>query len=111
MSSRPSRRRFLTASLAAAGAMPAIVRADKNKPSSPNERLHVACVGVTGMGGSDLNSVFAAGAEIVALCDVDEEKAGKEREKFPKAPFFADFRQMLDKVKGIDAVTIGVPDH
>src|SRR5438552_1555029 len=107
MPSRLSRRRFLTTSLAAAGAMPTILLADENKPSSPNERLHVACVGITGMGGSDMNSVAAAGAEIVALCDVFEDQAaGKAREKFPQAAFFADFRQMLDKVKGVDAVTI-----
>src|SRR4051794_35215531 len=108
-----SRRRFMTTTLAAAsaaGSLPSILRAEKKKPSA-NERLHVACVGVSGMGGADMDAVASAGAEIVALCDVFESMAGKAREKFPKAAFFADFREMLDKVKGIDAVTIGVPDH
>src|SRR5262249_4721812 len=83
---------------------------EKTKPS-PNERLHVACVGASNQGGSDMNAVAAAGAEIVAICDVDEPRAAEARQKFPKAAFFVDFRDMLDKVKGIDAVTIGVPDH
>src|SRR5436309_2947324 len=97
-----SRRRFLKRSTAAAGGavgLPTILRADKKKPS-PNERLHVACIGVSGQGGSDMDRVAAAGAEIVALCDVFEDMAGKAREKFPRAAFFIDFREMLDKVKG-----------
>ncbi len=32
-------------------------------------------------------------------------------EKFPKAKLYADYREMLDKEKDIDAVTISTPDH
>jgi predicted dehydrogenase len=32
-------------------------------------------------------------------------------EKFPKARLYADYREMLDKEKDIDAVTISTPDH
>ncbi len=108
MSHRPTRRRFLQTTAASAFAAP-LVLAQEKKPSA-NERLHVAVVGVTGQGGSDMNQVAAAGAEIVALCDVDEEKAAGARKKYPKASFITDYRRLFDQ-KGIDAVVIGTPDH
>ncbi len=46
----------------------------------------------------------------MALCDVDEKRAGKAREKFPRARFHADFRHLLD-AKGLDGVVIATPDH
>src|ERR1700687_918492 len=47
---------------------------------------------------------------IVALCDVDLQRAGKARSTFPKAMFFEDYRRLLDQ-KSIDAVVISTPDH
>jgi predicted dehydrogenase len=48
---------------------------------------------------------------IVALCDVDSEKAAKTFSRYPNAKTYRDFREMLEKEKGIDAVVIGTPDH
>jgi len=49
---------------------------------------------------------------VVALCDVDEERAAGSRERFPDAPFYHDFREMLDREhRDIDAVQISTPDH
>jgi predicted dehydrogenase len=113
MPTRQTRRDFLRKSATGAsllGVAPLVLRAAADKPAA-NERLHVACIGITGMGGSDLRSVAAAGAEIVALCDVNEPICNEVRKQYPKAEFFTDFRVMLDKCKGIDAVTIGTPDH
>src|SRR5262249_5316220 len=52
----------------------------------------------------------AAGAAIVALCDVDENRAAPVRRRFPRAKFYTDFRKLID-AKGLDAVVIGTPDH
>ncbi len=111
MSSRLSRRRFLKASAAAgaAGMLPFPLAAEVKKPSA-NERLHVGVIGVEGRGAGNINDLVKAGAEIVALCDVDENRAGKMRERFPRARFDVDFRRMLDQ-KGLDAVLIATPDH
>jgi predicted dehydrogenase len=77
---------------------------------SPNEKLNVALIGIGGQGGSNLNGV--KGENIVALCDVDDTRAGKAFERFPKAAKFADYREMLDKLeKQIDAVVVSTPDH
>lgn len=75
-----------------------------------NERLNVACIGIGGQGASNLGGVLSQ--NVVALCDVDEARAGKNFERAPKATRFVDFRRMFDKMeKQIDAVVISTPDH
>ena len=79
---------------------------------SPNAKLNVAGIGIGSRGGNDVDEVAGLGHNIVALCDVDESYAAKEFAKYPNARRFTDYRVMLDKMgKGIDAVTIGTPDH
>src|SRR2546421_2724994 len=75
---------------------------------SPNERLNLGVIGVTGRGGEDLHEVRSE--NIVALCDVDEEKLRGAASKYPSAKTYNDFRQLLDQ-KDIDAIVIGTPDH
>src|SRR5258708_878076 len=38
-------------------------------------------------------------------------QAVKSRKNFPVAPYYKDFRQMLDKESHIDACTVSTPDH
>ncbi len=78
--------------------------------SAPSSKLNVAGIGVGGRGASDINA--CENENVVALCDVDADRASKTFKKFPKAKVYKDFRRMLDKeAKNIDAVTIGAPDH
>jgi predicted dehydrogenase len=76
---------------------------------SPNSKLNIAGVGIGGQGGWDVEAV--SGENIVALCDVDSDYAAKTFNKYPGAKRYKDFREMLDKEKGIDAVVVGTPDH
>ena len=77
---------------------------------SPNEKLNIAGIGVGGRGGADVNGVSSE--NLVALCDVDEKRAGKTFERFPKAKKYKDFRKLLDEMDSqIDAVVVGTPDH
>jgi predicted dehydrogenase len=79
---------------------------------APSDRVNVAGVGAGGMGGGDIANHARNGANIVALCDVDEQRGGGSFQAFPKAKRYKDFREMLDKEgKNIDAVTVGTPDH
>lgn len=80
---------------------------------SPSDRLAIAAIGSGGKGASDIRNASVKGREkVVALCDVDfSGSAKKSVEAFPKAKLFADYREMLDKKKNIDAVTISTPDH
>ena len=76
-----------------------------------NERFYVAGIGVGGKGAGEVNDITAAGGKFVALCDVDATRAQKIVKAFPDAKVYQDFREMLDKEKGIDAVSVSTPDH
>lgn len=76
-----------------------------------NDRLNVAGIGVGGKGGGDISDAANAGCNIVALCDVDEQRAAGTFRKFPNAARYTDFRVMLEKQKDIDAVMVSTPDH
>jgi len=76
---------------------------------APSDKLNIAGVGVGGMGANYLSNMETE--NIVALCDVDQVVAAKTFSKYPDARRYRDFRVMLEKEKGIDAVVIGTPDH
>ena len=110
----PSRREFLSTAAAAFSGILIVPRHVLGGPgfSPPSERVRVAGIGAGGMGGGDIATVSRLGAEIVALCDVDEERAEGSYRAFPKARRYKDFRELLDNEQNhIDAVTVGTPDH
>ena len=77
----------------------------------PSERINLAAIGAGGMGGSDLETL-GPNTNVIALCDVDSQRASGSFKKFPNAKQFQDFRKMLDAVeKEIDAVLVATPDH
>ncbi len=63
------------------------------------------------MGAADIRSANQAGANIVALCDVDDQRAAQVYRDFPDAKRYTDFRRLLDGEKNIDAVIVATPDH
>jgi predicted dehydrogenase len=75
-----------------------------------NEKLNVAGIGVGGKGHSGVGG--CGGENIVALCDVDWNRAAPAFKDWPNARRYYDFRRMLDKMdKEIDAVVVSTPDH
>src|SRR3954465_3534988 len=104
----PSRRGFLAAG-GAAFAFTIVPRHVLGGPGflPPSERVNVAGIGAGGMGGGDIATVARLGANIVALCDVDDERSAGSYKAFPNATRYKDFRELLDKEgKRIDAVTV-----
>jgi predicted dehydrogenase len=78
----------------------------------PSEKVNVAAIGAGGMGSGNTNACAAAGANIVALCDVDFARAADQFKKYPNARQYKSFVEMLDKEgKNIDAVIVATPDH
>ncbi|MHC4740270.1 MAG: Gfo/Idh/MocA family protein [Planctomycetota bacterium] len=75
----------------------------------PSEKLNIAAVGAGGMGRSNIKN--CSGENIVALCDVDDERAAETYKLHPNAKKYRDFRKMLEKQKDIDAVIVATPDH
>ena len=77
---------------------------------SPMEKINVAGIGVGGMGRGDINGCTRE--NVVALCDVDWDRAGESFYKIPKAKQYKDYRVMLEEMGSeIDAVTVSTPDH
>lgn len=106
-----TRRRMLRTSAAIASGVWLGTTARSRAADSPNEKLSIACIGIGGQGRSNVDGT-GKHENIIALCDVDEQRAGNAFEKHPKAKRFVDFRKMFDALeKDIDAVTISTPDH
>lgn len=103
-----SRRKFILASGGMAGVIfaagPAVVRGQ-----NLNSKLNIAGIGVGGKGASDVDGM--GGENIVALCDVDTRQIDRAKMKYPNARVWRDYREMLEKQKDIDAVTVSTPDH
>ncbi len=77
----------------------------------PSEKLNIASIGSGGMGSGNTNACAGAGGNIVALCDVDWDKAKDTFKRYPKAKKYKDFRKMLDNERSIEAVIVATPDH
>jgi predicted dehydrogenase len=76
---------------------------------APSDKLNIATIGAGGMGAG--NTERCAAENIVALCDVDDERGANTYAKYPNAARYRDFRVMLDKQKDIQAVIVATPDH
>jgi predicted dehydrogenase len=112
MKRQNTRRHFLRTSAAASVGFWVASRDAWSQSRSPNERLRVACIGVGGKGESDATSVAGAGADVVAVCDVDDRRGKDTYERFPKARRFHDYRKLLDEMRDqVDAVMVSTPDH
>jgi len=103
-----SRRAFIGGSAAAAAMtiVPASVLGGQGR-TAPSEKLNIAGIGVGGQGRWDIDNVNSQ--NIVALCDVDWDRAADTFKSYPKARKYRDFRVMLEKEKGIDAVVVATP--
>ena len=110
-----SRRSFAKSSALAAGGFMIVPHM---KAYSPNRKLNLAFIGVGGRSGANLRGCDihtedgVATNNIVALCDVSDERAAEGYKKYPNAKRFTDFRKMFDAMANeIDAVVISTPDH
>ena len=85
--------------------------------SSPANKLNIAVIGVGGQGGANWGRVINQkdplwNENVVALCDVDYNRASAGFKAIPDARRFRDFRVMLDQMHNeIDAVMVCTPDH
>src|SRR6266404_668410 len=107
-----TRRSFLQISSATGAGLLILPRSRLAFAYEANNKLQLAGIGVGGQGRSDLDNLTGCGAEVVALCDVDQARAGDIFQKHPHAKSFKDFRRMLDAMDNeIGAVLVATPDH
>jgi len=111
---RPSRREFIRKA-AGAGLAAATFHfvpdhvLGRGGRAAANERLHIAGIGVGGMGAGNLGQMETE--RIVALCDVDPAFAAGTVARYRRAKTYTDYRVMLEQHRSIDAVLIATPDH
>jgi hypothetical protein len=110
MRTRTNRRTFL--GTAALGGIGVTFLRDSTRAfgAQANEKLNIGIIGAGGQGEGNTNNV--ASENIVALCDVDEQRCANTLRRFPNAKKFTDFRKMLEELQAkIDAVVVSTPDH
>jgi len=109
--SKNTRRNFLK-SAGATAAMGLFIKTAG--AASPNDTIHVGCVGLRGRGKSHLDGFSSLdGVEVIAMCDVDERVLNERVEDYKgkvRSPVkkFTDFREMIEDTE-LDAVTIATP--
>ncbi len=108
-----------------------------NEHTPPSEKLNVAIIGTGGRGTQNMKELIRLkDVHVMAVCDVMEHAdysrfyyggiAGRKPAKeivdirysseestkdYPECKEYIDFREMLDKEQGIDAVVVATPDH
>lgn len=123
---RVSRRRFLktAAGATAAAGFPMIVPASVLGQMPPSERITVGAIGVGRISrGHDLPAIFKYdGAQVIAVCDLDETRAElgkkfvndayttKTGKPYDGVTVYRSYHELLAN-KEIDAVVISTPDH
>jgi predicted dehydrogenase len=103
-----TRRNFIPGAAVAFSVLPRYVLGGPGY-TPPSDKLHLGAIGVGGMGKS-----YIAGCKsenIAAIADVDDALAAPVRAQYPGAASYRDYRVMLEKERGLDAIIIGTPDH
>jgi predicted dehydrogenase len=118
-----TRRRFLKTSAATLAATavsrPLMMSGVEPGSTAANAKLSLAVVGCGGQGRGVMRGLLSRGANLVALCDPDQEMIEKARadalkssgEATKDAKAYEDYRRLLDNESSFDAVLIGTPDH
>ena len=122
------RRDFLKKSALGAGIaiLPGFVGGTSITHASPSDRINIAIIGVAGRG--QIATIESMSQNVVALCDVDEDRVTKARaarnvmgKQFNAAitmyekkcaRWYSDYRVMFEELEDkIDAIIISTPDH
>ncbi len=105
-----SRRSALKQMTTAALAAPMVFR--HLAQAAPNETLLHASFGADGMAFADISSLTASKfLKLVAVAEVDLTRVKKVKERFPEVRIYQDWRELLDKEKGLNSVNVSTPDH
>jgi predicted dehydrogenase len=107
-----NRREFLRRAALAAAATACIAPWTTRLRAAAKDTLLHAAVGVGGQGASDLefftNFKYV---KLVAVADVEAEKAERWKKQFPDLRVYTDWRQLLEKEPQLDSLNVATPDH
>jgi predicted dehydrogenase len=102
------RRQFLSSTAAMGGGSLFLPRLALRGQDAPSRKLNIALFGVWGRGLAHYDAITPE--NVVALCDVNENRLRDAGQRWPKAKTYVDWRKCLDQ-KDIDAVIICTTDH
>jgi len=101
-------RRDLLKSAAAGAGLLILKSGTLRGQNAPSNKLNIALIGVWGRGTAHYNVL--KNENVVALCDVNDNRTKEALEIFPKAKTYWDWRRVLDQ-KDVEAVIICTADH
>ncbi|WP_182865345.1 Gfo/Idh/MocA family protein [Rhodopirellula sp. JC639] len=110
---RLSRRQFVgsTASATAAFAVTSSLPGRTLRAADANSEINLGFISCGGRAGQLMGQFEkVAGINIAGLCDVDENRLGAAKQRFPKAQTWTDLRELIE-APGIDAVVIATCNH
>jgi predicted dehydrogenase len=108
--SRRITRRTAIKAIATAWAVPYTWKA--HGYSAPSETLLHASFGASGMARADINSLAnSKHLKLVAVAEVDQNRIGDLKTRFPDCQVYEDFRVLLDQEKNLTSVNVSTPDH
>lgn len=118
-----SRRQFMTlaGTTLAAGSLPGfpqmsqLTAGARARRKAAGEKLNIGLIGTAGRAVNEIKDFLRLNENVVALCDVDparlESGAKLAAQRFPDARRYTDYRKMLERENGLDAVVVTTPDH
>jgi predicted dehydrogenase len=80
--------------------------------AAPSETVLHASFGASGQAGSDIGALTASkNLKLVAVAEVDDDRAANIKKRFPACNVYKDYRVLLDKEKDLNSVNVSTPDH
>ena len=80
--------------------------------AAPSETVLHASFGANGMALSDIGALTASkNLKLVAVAEVDDNRVGPVKKRFPDCVIYKDYRELLDKEKSLNSVNVSTPDH
>ncbi|QDV84218.1 Gfo/Idh/MocA family protein [Planctomycetes bacterium TBK1r] len=110
---RLSRRQFVgsTASAAAALTVTSALPGRSLQAANANDEINLGFISCGGRAGQLMGQFEKVeGVNIAGLCDVDENRLGAAKQRFPKAQSWTDLRELIES-PSIDAVVIATCNH
>jgi len=110
-----NRRRFIKKFLvngAALATFPQFVLSREDLTAKDKNIIKIALIGAGGMGSADAHTAVSVdGVKLIAACDLYDARLEKARQNWGQDIFTTkDYKEIL-KLKEVDAVLIGTPDH
>jgi predicted dehydrogenase len=110
MTTRISRRSALRRIAAGAAIAPFFIR--DGAQAAALEVVNHAGFGANGMGLADIRSLAGSKfLKLVAVAEVDAERATSVKKLFPDVKVYSDWRELLEKEKNLHSASISTPDH